>query len=163
MKATETTNRFRSALLAALACVILFPSVARGQQSDIQLALDKANLSVSGLSVVEAEGILILRGQVQRQGQIERVASVVRGLGYTRVAPLLNVVPLPDDDAIALNAERQLSMSRSMEGCRLVVRSTNGVVTIRGTVASVLQSDLARQIVARLEGVKAVKTQLQEV
>lgn len=160
MTSHNTTNRFRVAIMAALVCIVLFPSVARGDQRDIQTALTNAQINVSRLSVVEAEGIMIIRGSVQRRDQIELVANVVRGLGYTRVAPLLSVVPIPDDDAIALAAERQLSRNRSLEGCQLSVGSTNGVVTIRGTVGSALQGDLARQIVGRVEGVKEVRVQL---
>lgn len=160
MNSNTTTSRFRAAIVAALACIVLFPGAARGDERDIQTALTNANINVSHLRVVESEGILIIHGQVQRREQIELVANLVRGLGYSRVAPLLNVVPLPDDEAIALTAERRLSLNRSLAGCRLSVGSSNGVVTIRGTVGSQLQSDLARQIVARVSGVKEVRVQL---
>lgn len=147
--------------LATLASFVLFPVPVRCDQRQISEALTNADIRVSRLRVVEAEGIIIIRGDVQSGDQIERAANVVRALGYSRVAALLNVLSLADDDAIALAAERRLSFHRSMQGSHLTVRSSNGVVTIRGTVRSLFQGELAAQIVARVAGVREVRTQLQ--
>lgn len=147
--------------LTTLACLILFSPSVRGDLRQISEALTKADIRVSGLRVSEAEGIIIIRGNVQNSNQIGRAAEVVRALGYPKVAALLSVLSLADDDAIALAAERRLSFNRSMQGSHLTVRSSDGVVTIQGTVRSLFQGELAAQIVARMAGVIEVRTQLQ--
>ncbi len=151
------------ALAAAAALVVLFAPTVASAESDLESALAREGINVSRLELIETEGITIIRGQVSRVDYASRISQVVQDLGYQRVANLVNVVPLPDDEAIVLNAERELALTRSLEGCRLIVASRNGIVTVRGTVQSRLQKDLAAQVIRRLDGVKSVTTALEEV
>jgi len=149
--------------LSAAFGLFLFPSMASASPASIQSALEGQQIHVSRLDVIETEGIVIVRGQVSRADQAAQISEIVKSLGYSRVANLVNVVPLPDDETIVLNVEREISLTRSLEGCRLVVASNDGIVTLRGTVQSELQKDLAAQVIRRVIGVKNVLTTLDTI
>ena len=159
-----TSPRSKFGALAAAAALVVFsiPSVASAS-SDVESALANEGINVSRLQVIETEGITIIRGQVSRVDHASRIGELVHELGYQRVGNLVSVVPLPDDEAIVLNAERELALTRSLEGCRLIVASRYGIVTVRGTVQSELQKDLAAQVIRRIEGVRSVTTALDQV
>lgn len=148
---------------AAALAIFLLPGTVSASPATVQAALIEEGIQVSRLQVIETEGITIIRGQVSQAEHAARIGEIVGGLGYQRVANLVNVVALPDDEAIVLNAERELAMTRSLEGCRLVIASRNGVVTVRGTVQSDLQKDLASQVIRRIAGVKSVNATLDTV
>lgn len=156
--------RTRSGALAVAALVCLFvPTFASASTSAIEAALTHEGIHVSRLHVIESEGITIVRGQVSRADHASRITQIVGSLGFQRVANLVSVVPLPDDEAIVLNAERELALTRSLEGCRLIVASRDGAVTVRGTVQSELQKDLAEQVIRRIAGVRSVTAALDRV
>lgn len=158
------SSRSKSGALAAAAAlvVLLMPSVASASP-DVASALASEGINVSRLKVIETEGITIIRGQVSRVEHASRISELVQALGYQRVANLVNVVTLPDDEAIVLNAERELALTRSLEGCRLIIASRDGLVTVRGTVQFELQKDLAVQVIRRISGVRSVTTALDQV
>jgi osmotically-inducible protein OsmY len=159
MNATVKRTSTLAAAVAA-ASMFLFPTTAQGATPEIMAAIRSAQIPVSRLNVVETDGITIVRGQVTRREYANRVAEVVRGLGYSRVANMLNIVPLREDEALVLEAERQLSLTRSLDGCRLSIDASEGVVFVRGTVDSELQKDLAISVLERIDGVKAVRSTL---
>lgn len=153
-----------SAMALAFALVIALPATpAFAAQESVEAALLRHDIQVSRLQVIEAEGILILRGQISQAGAAAQIEGIVRGLGYNRVANLVEVVAVPDDEAIVLNVERELGLTRSLEGCRFVLAAKDGVVTVRGTVRSVLQKDLAEQVIRRVSGVRTVVAALDTV
>lgn len=144
----------------AAASMFFFPTSASAETRDVLAALQNAGIPVSKLNVIQTEGITILRGQVTRREYSERVAEVIRGMGYQRVANMLTVVPLPEDEALVLEAERKLSLTRSLDGCRLKVDVDNGALHLTGTVDAELQKDLAVSVLEQIEGVRSVSATL---
>src|SRR5688500_14150502 len=105
-----------------------------------------ADLAVVDLQVISIEDILIVRGKVRDLETFRAVEARLADLGYPRVANLMRVVPLRQDDAIAREAERTLSIARGLDGARIHVTAENGVVTIEGTVRNELQRNTAAEI-----------------
>src|ERR1700682_815587 len=101
--------------------------------NDITAAVVQAGAQVEGLRALEVGGIVVLRGRTDDAAAAEGAARLVKGLGYTRVANLIQVLIPADDVAIERLAERQLGMSRSLDGCQIHVDSDNGVVRLTGT------------------------------
>jgi osmotically-inducible protein OsmY len=99
---------------------------------------------------------VVIRGRTDDRAAAEQAATLAQGLGYARVANLIQVLVPADDTAIERLAERQLGLSRSLDGCQIHVDSDNGVVRLNGTVRSELQKDVAIQLVRTIYGVKSV-------
>jgi len=159
MSAISKRTSMMAAALAA-ASMFLFPTAARGAQPDVQAAMRNANIQVSRLNIVQAEGITIVKGQVTRREDVQRVADVIRGLGYGRVANMVRIVPLPDDELLLLEAERRLALTRSLAGCDFTVDVKGGNLSLRGTVDSEQQKDLAINVLEQIEGVLSVRAEL---
>ena len=124
-------------------------------------AVRKANVPVTNLVVRNVGGIVILRGQ----GQIadgERAVAAVHGLGFTRVANLIQPATF-DDESIRRDAERQLAMTRSLDGCLLKVSCTRGVIRVEGTVQNESQQDVARRILKTVSGAQGVQIDLAKI
>lgn len=153
-----STRRFFIAALAT-ACLLTFAPAASAATTGqtIRAGLTNSGLYVTNLSVTDVDGIVIIRGRVSDAETFRAVTRYVRSLGHTRVANLLRVTPFPDDRVIERAAERQLGLSRSLEGCKLVVNSDSGVVILQGTVQNDLQRDVAIDIVRKIEGVRDVQ------
>ena len=160
---TSLKSRFGLVAAAATLAASTFTSTLQAQPQTLQSALANQNIRVSKLRVKQVEGIVIVQGGVNRAEHIARVGQIARGLGYGRVANMVKFEPLPDDQALVLEAERQLALTRSLEGCRLQVICTDGVLTVRGTVESELQKDVARDVLQRIDGVRSVESDLQRV
>lgn len=133
----------------------------RAQPSDdaIATAIRDAKLPVNGLSVRSAGDIVILRGSGDATAAAE-AANIARGLGATRVANLIRPVLASDDEAIRREAERQLTMTRALDGSKLRVSCRDGVLRVDGTVAHELQIDVARSIARGVRGARDVQVQL---
>ena len=119
-----------------------------------------AGVSVEGLRAVEVGGIIVLRGRVSDQSAAEQATAVAWNLGYIRVANLIQIADVPDDERIARAAERRLGTRRELDGTQIAVVSTNGVVLLRGTVANEMQKDMAAHLVRNITGVRAVQIAL---
>jgi len=139
--------------------VLTRPAVAASDETVAQ-ALKESKLEVSQLSVREVDGIVILRGKVAAKEDIERAGVVVKDLGFARVANMLQVAKVADDQAIERDAERQLARTRALDGCRFNVDSKKGVLTVSGLVKRELQADAARTILRNVDGVREVRADL---
>jgi osmotically-inducible protein OsmY len=156
-------NNIPAIALAIGLALLLLPAAALGQSrgvESIHQAIREAEVHVDSLKVIPVEGIVIVRGSVHDQESYRRVAMVLKSLGYPRVANLLRITPLPDDEAIERAAERELLTTRAMDGARVSVNSRNGVVTINGRVQHELQRDAAINIVRGVDGVRQVHSNL---
>ena len=120
-------------------------------------ALETAGIQVADLGVRDIDGIVILRGKAENKEAIDRVTSVVKNLGYPRVANMIQVAKVIDDQAIERDAERQLARNRSLDGCRFNVDSTDGILTVKGVVQRELQADAARTMLSNVRGVRQVR------
>lgn len=143
--------------------LLLVPVPAMGQSEGaeaIAQAITRAGIHVDRLKVIPVEGILIVRGQVHDLQSFRRVGALLNELGYPRVANLVKITPAPDDEAIERAAERELIMTRALDGAKFNVQSRNGVVIISGKVLHELQRDAAINIIRGVDGVRQVRANL---
>lgn len=123
-------------------------------------AIRNEGLLVDRLIVTEMDGILLIRGRTAERATIGRVGQLAAELGHPRIANLVVYAPGISDAEIERNAERELAVSRSLEGCRLSVSSKAGVLVVSGTVHQDLQKEAAANLVRNLPGVREVRTEL---
>ena len=160
------TNAGRlSAVLLAVLLVAAIPAGARAADSspatvDVTPAIATGVNGISGLSAIEVGNIVVLRGRTTSRDAAEKATTLVQALGYQRVANLIQVIEPADDASIMRVAERQLGMSRGLDGCNFKVDSNNGVVRLGGTVQSELQKDMAVAMLRNIDGVKVVNATL---
>jgi hyperosmotically inducible protein len=62
------------------------------------------------------------------------------------------------DSTITSDVKNRIAADKSLEGTNVIVKTTNGVVTLSGTVASETQATKATEVVQSLNGVKDVDT-----
>src|SRR5258708_2134248 len=133
MKRSNSRIFILAALVAAV--TIAFTSSARATQVptvDKTQQFISAGARIEGLQVTAVEGIIVIRGHTSDSSKAEEVSRIAKKLGYKRVANLIQVVGPIDDAAIRREAERQLTMNRSLDGCQLQVASEKGVVSVSG-------------------------------
>jgi len=150
----------RANKIAAVVAFVLGTASVMAQQPathDVTAQFVNAGVTVDGLRAVEVGGVVVLRGRTLDPSAAEKAASVAQSLGYARVANLIQVADLPDDDRITRAAERSLSTYRGLDGTRIVVDSNNGVVQLRGKFSNELQKDMAISLVRKLAGVRSVQ------
>ena len=151
---------------AALAAVLVVPAAfgATSQEpktTDLtKVFVERGITAIEGLKVVEVGGIVVIRGRVADRSQAEAAGQAARELGYTRVANLVQVVEPIDDERIERMAERELTIHRALDGCTFAVTSEGGVVRLAGTVHHELQKDVAISLIRNINGVRAVKSEL---
>lgn len=161
MNRTIATH-FGAAAIAAMLFTAAPVFAADSQINDITAALVQAGAHVEGLKAVEVGGIVVLRGRVEDQAAALQAATLAEGLGYTRVANLIQISKPTDDIAIERFAERKLGMNRGLEGCQFQIDSDNGFVKLNGTVMYELQKDMAIQLIRSIDGVKSVQSTLKK-
>ncbi|HJQ39473.1 MAG TPA: BON domain-containing protein [Thermoanaerobaculia bacterium] len=154
----QTTQAVLIAMVLTLAPAAF---AATPDTTDLTNQFRGANAVVNGLQVYELAGIVIIRGRTADKAQAEVLSNYARSLGYQRIANLVQTVQ-HDDANIARRAEVELSVHRSLDGCRFNVRSEQGVVHIGGQVTHELQKDVAMQVVRNIDGVRRVEMDLQK-
>jgi osmotically-inducible protein OsmY len=115
--------------------------------------------AVDRLQVYEVSGVVIIRGRTADKAQAEDLSRIAKTLGYERVANLVQISK-DIDDQITRKAEVELTVHRSLDGCKFRVSSTQGVVHVNGTVHHELQKDVALQVLRRIDGVRSVEFDL---
>ncbi len=151
-----------AAIVAALLTTTIPVRAADVPVTDLTPLLQKAGLDIDGLRALETGGIVILRGTTEDRSAAERAGILARNLGYSRVANLIRVVDLPDDAAIERAAERQLARYPALDGCTFHVDSDRGILRVGGRIQNALQRDVALNVLRNIDGVRQVKTDLQE-
>lgn len=124
----------------------------------IARALRANNIAVAGLTVRSLGGIVILRGDAD-PAAAERATAVVKALGATRVANLINTKTISDEE-LTRQAERELAGTNSLAGCTLKVHCEKGVLSVTGTVQQELQKDAARSALRAVTGAREVRVDL---
>ncbi len=157
----RTTSR--TVAIAVLATVLSFVPVpaqaAAPEATDLTPAFRNAGLALDRLQVIELAGIVIIRGRAADKAQAEEAGPHAASLGYTRVANLIQIAQ-HDDAQLARAAERELSVHRSLDGCKFRVTTDQGVVRVAGQVRHELQKDVALQVLRNIDGVRAVQVDL---
>lgn len=157
-------GRFSAVLLATLlaAAVPAVVQAAESSSADVDLtpAIAHSVTGIEGLKATEVGDIVVLRGHAVSREAAVNATTLVKALGYTRVANLIQVIEPPDDIAIQRVAERELGMARGLEGCSFKIESQNGVVHVDGRVQSELQKDMAVAMLRSIDGVRVVTATL---
>lgn len=158
-------SRTRTIATVVFAAVISTSALAlqprASDPTDLTPRFRSAALPISDLRAFEIGGIVIIRGRAGDHATAEEAGRMAQKMGYTRVANLVQVVTPPDDAAIRREAERQLSMDGSLEGCKLRVDSQGGVLHVNGTVSEEIQKDEVVALLRTIDGVRDVRTNLQ--
>ena len=150
-------------LAAALSSTTLLAAHDKGPQpTDLTPQFRSAGLAISGLQAFEIGGIVVLRGRTTDAAVAVEAGRLAQTFGYSRVANLVQVIEPPDDAVIQRQAERELAMQRSLDGCKFSVASDQGVLRVAGLVQNDLQKDMAIQLLRNIDGVKAVQSDLQK-
>lgn len=166
LRAQEIANNMmRTATrLAAIAVLLMtltpVSTAATPEAVDLTPVFHNAGLSLDRLQVYEISGIVIIRGRAANKTQAEEAGRVAQSLGYARVANLVQIVQNRDAE-IAREAERELTVHRSLDGCKFRVSSEQGVVRVAGSVRHELQKDVAVQVLRNIDGVRAVQVDLE--
>jgi hypothetical protein len=127
-----------------------------GTPMDPEVVIREAKLDISNLAVRNVGGIVILRGESDRDTAM-RAEKAIHDAGYARVANLIRQQAAVDDDAIRRDAERQLAKARSLDGCRFAVTCERGVLKVNATIQSALQEDATRLVLRQIQGVRDVQ------
>lgn len=154
----STTHR---PVAIAVLLIALTPAVmaATPQSTDLTEQFRTAGVEVDRLQVSEISGIVILRGRVADKEQAAVLSRYATSLGYTRVANLIQISP-NNDIEMTRAAERELTIHRSLDGCRFQVSAEKGVIKVAGSVRHELQKDVAVQVLRSIDGVKSVQANL---
>lgn len=127
---------------------------APASMASIEAALRQ--LPISNLRIHSVDGIVILKGEADATSAAQ-AASTVKSLGVARVANLIRTPTAPDDDAIRMDAERQLARAPQLQGAEIRVSCESGVLKVNATVHSELQADAARQVLRGVKGAQRVE------
>ena len=153
----STTSR--TVAIAVILIALTPVALAAAPETDITEQFRSSGAVVDRLQVYEVAGIVIIRGRVADKAQAELLGQHAATLGYSRVANLIQIVE-NDDAAITRAAERELTINRSLDGCRFTVSAAKGIVRVAGSVRHELQKDVASQVVRSIDGVKSVELAL---
>lgn len=148
------------AIAAILIAITPAALAATPDSTDLTNAFRAAGATnIDRLQVYEIAGIVIIRGRTPQKANAEEVSRLAQTLGHGRVANLIQIVE-HDDAKLARAAEVELSVHRSLDGCRFRVTSEDGVVRVAGSVTHELQKDVAAQVVRSIDGVRSVQVNL---
>jgi osmotically-inducible protein OsmY len=151
------------ATLLTLAAMIAFPLAAFAQTDAIDLtaAFVKSGVVIEHLVAVQISGIVVIRGETSNATRAEEASRIATSLGYFRVANLIVIIDdATADAAIVTMGQRSLELEPGLEGCRFRVNSSRGVISLTGRVHRDAQSDLAVEILSRIDGVKSIHPDL---
>ena len=137
---------------------VMTPQIA---DTAIVKAIQNANVRVDGLSATTVGGIVVLKGTADPASALQ-AATVVKQLGFGRVANLIVPITASDDEGIRRQAERQLASTRALDGCNLRVSCTKGILRVEGTTYNDTQIDAARSIL-RTVGAQEVQIALKKL
>jgi osmotically-inducible protein OsmY len=159
---TTTSRLFVAALAMAMLLVApaVFAAAAQPKTTDLTQQFLARGVVADQLLVVEVGGIVVMRGRVAAREQAEQAGRIATELGYGRVANLIYVVEPIDDQRIERTVERELTIHRSLDGCKFSVDSNKGVVSINGKVTHELQKDVAISLARNVDGVREVRSTL---
>ena len=146
-------------LIALVFAISPMASAAEPEAVDLTQAFRTAGATVDGLKVYEISGVVLIRGRAANKAQAEEVGRLAQSLGYTRVANLVQIVENRDAE-ITRRAEVELTVNRSLDGCKFRVTSDQGNVRVAGLVKHELQKDVAAQVLRNIRGIRSVEFDL---
>lgn len=145
-----------AAIVAVLLAINPVASAASPEAVDLTNNFRTAGAAVDRLQVYEIAGVVLIRGRVADKAQAESVSRIAESLGYTRVANLIQVTENRDAE-ITRRAEIELTVNRSLDGCKFRVTSDQGRVRVAGLVKHELQKDVAAQVLKNVDGIRSIE------
>lgn len=151
----------KTAVAIAVLTIVFSPVAAAAvpEARDLTPNFLQAGASIDRLQVYEIAGIVIIRGRAADKQQAEDIGKLALSLGYERVANLTQVVEHRDAE-LARVAERELTVNRSLDGCKFRVTSDRGILRVAGEVKHELQKDVAMQVLRNIDGAKSIEMTL---
>jgi len=145
-----------------LAAVLFVPLAAYGQADPVDLTavFIDGGVRIDRLLVYQIGGVVLLRGRTGSPLMAAAAGRFAARAGYRRVANLIEIVPGLTDEALAASARHELDMTRELEGCRFQIELAEGIVRLRGRVVREAQGDYAVYLIAKIDGVKQVHSEL---
>jgi osmotically-inducible protein OsmY len=145
-----------------LAAALFVPLAAYGQADavDLTAAFVKGGVTIDRLLVYQIGGIVLIRGRTGDPLLAAAAERFAAHAGYARVANLIEIVPAIADAALVRGARRELELARQLGGCHFQIESAGGIVRLRGQVTREAQKELAVYLIARIDGVKEVHSEL---
>jgi osmotically-inducible protein OsmY len=148
-----------SAIVALVLALSPVAMAAAPETVDLTPTFLSAGATLDGLQVYQLADIVVIRGRATNQAQAEELGRIARNLGYQRVANLIQITENRDDE-ITRRAEMELTVNRSLDGCKFHVTSLQGVVKVAGLVRHELQKDVAAQVLRNVRGIRSVEFNL---
>jgi osmotically-inducible protein OsmY len=145
-----------------LAVVLLAPLAAYGQveATDLTAVFVAGGVTIDRLLVYQIGGVVLLRGRTGNPLMAAAAQRFAARAGYQRVANLIEIVPGLTDEALVQSAGRELDMTRELEGCRFQIEAAGGIIRLLGHVVREAQGDYAVYLIAKIDGVKQVHSEL---
>lgn len=107
------------------------------------------------------DGVLRLRGVVERFSQREAAEEAVRNLmGVRDVVNEIRVAPAPSRSDVETDIEAAIRRRFGTDGRRIWIATANGVVTLSGVVATYAMLDELERTVRSIPGVTRIDNQL---
>ena len=127
---------------------------------ELGVNLDQRDAGVS-ITVKMEDGIAILTGQARSLGEAERAAT--RAASTSGVRAVVNAVDVKGASTISMNEgiRHSLGTQRMMDAASVDFTVADGRVFLTGSVASLGDKELARQLVAKVAGVSSVANDLE--
>jgi osmotically-inducible protein OsmY len=148
-----------TAIVALILTLSPVATAAAPETVDLTPTFRSAGASLESLQVYELAGIVVIRGRATNQTQAEELGRIAQSLGYSRVANLIQITENRDAE-ITRRAEMELTVNRSLDGCKFHVTSQQGVVKVAGLVRHELQKDVAAQVLRNINGIRSVEFDL---
>jgi osmotically-inducible protein OsmY len=145
-----------AAIFAILIAITPVATAASPEAVDLTNTFRAAGATVDRLQVYEIAGVVLIRGRVADKVQAEEVGRLAQSLGYSRVANLVQVTENRDVE-ITRRAEIELTVNRSLDGCKFLVTSDQGRVRVAGVVKHELQKDVAAQVLKNVDGIRSIE------
>ena len=145
-----------AAIFAILIAITPVAAAASPEAVDLTNTFRAAGATVDRLQVYEIAGVVLIRGRVADKAQATAVGRIAESLGYTRVANLVQVTENRDVE-ITRRAEIELTVNRSLDGCKFQVTSDQGRVRVAGLVKHELQKDVAAQVLKNVDGIRSIE------
>jgi osmotically-inducible protein OsmY len=148
--------------LAGLAVALFVPLTAYAQVDAVDLTAVFAGggVKIDRLLVYEIDGIVLIRGRTGDPLMAAKAVRFATRAGYRRVANLIEIVPGLADKALVSGARHELEMTPQLDGCHFQIESVGGIVMLRGQVTRESQKDIAMYVIAKIDGVKELHSEL---
>jgi osmotically-inducible protein OsmY len=154
MKSEAIQQAIKVAAIAAFSTFVTVATASAASRPAVELHLAGIGPHIT---VTQVDDITILQGTATTVAEATHAEAIAHQLGYQRVANLVRIVAVPDDDTIERIVERRIFLTRALDGAHLRVNCVDGYLTVEGTVIKNSQKEVTRDILFHIGGVKSVQ------